>query len=177
MLELLRRDPQARAVYIEQAILHSLLFQKARRGEGLPSSLLEIVSPAPQSARSSAASPGFLGGMWQGAAGYLSEHPMALGYLVATVFFAVALGISSLIYVSHDYRVATAENSRGLPGGRPDGISPPKLEVVGRITGLADCRWAGPDKSRPAAGCVGPQVCPGRGTNGNHLRDGREGDP
>ena len=104
LLELLRRDPQARAVYIEQAILHSLLFQKARRGEGLPPSLLEIVSPAPATGRVRPAGfLGFLGGTWQGAAGYLSQHPMALGYLVATVFFAVAIGISSLIYVSHDY--------------------------------------------------------------------------
>ncbi|MBU4398675.1 MAG: hypothetical protein KKE86_04995, partial [Planctomycetes bacterium] len=34
LLELLRRDPRARAAYAEQAILHSLLFHKARCGKG-----------------------------------------------------------------------------------------------------------------------------------------------
>ncbi len=147
LLELLRRDPKARAVYIEQAILHSLLLQKGRQGDGLPLSLLEIVSSPVPSARSSAGSPGLLAGTWQGASGYLSQHPMVLSYLVATVCFAVALGLSSLIYVSGDYDLPGAEtvakNSRGLTaaGGRTEETPSAGLEVVGQITGTADCRW------------------------------------
>ncbi len=62
-------------------------------------------------------------------------------YAASTVIVATAILIGWAWRMSNDYRVATVENSRELtaPGGQATAPAP---ELVGRITGTADCRWA-----------------------------------
>ena len=57
-----------------------------------------------------------------------------LAYLVATVIFGVGLVIGSRIYVSHPEQVAR----QSVP--LPSPLSP-LPSIVGRITGMVDCRW------------------------------------
>jgi hypothetical protein len=65
--------------------------------------------------------------------GYLSSGwPVA--YLVATVIFAIGALIGSVIYVSHPVQVA--QQSVSLPS-----LLSSLPSVVGRITGMVDCRW------------------------------------
>ena len=58
---------------------------------------------------------------------------MPLAYLVATVMTGLGLLIGSLIHVSHPEQVA--RNSV------PAVVVEPKAEIVGRITGMVDCKW------------------------------------
>lgn len=87
---------------------------------------------------------GFFGRAAHGTANYFSEG-MPLGYLVATVVFSLALLVGSLITVSHHVQIAqdnsppTAESSAI---GKAETPSPEKMEFIGRITGMVDCRWA-----------------------------------
>ena len=59
-----------------------------------------------------------------------------LAYGIATVLFAIGLTIGAFTYVSHPTHVA--QRSRSLPSPLPS----PLPCVVGRITGMVDCRFA-----------------------------------
>jgi hypothetical protein len=63
-----------------------------------------------------------------------SGWPVA--YLVATVIFGIGAFIGSIVYVSHPVQVA--KQSTSLPS--PLSSLP---TTVGRITGMADCKWNG----------------------------------
>ena len=68
-----------------------------------------------------------------------------VSYAAATVLTGMAILGAWAYKVSQDEPlVAATENSRGLigPGGEATEALPPKPELVGRITGMADCRWA-----------------------------------
>ena len=69
-----------------------------------------------------------------GTIGYFSEG-MPLAYLMATVITGLGLLIGSLIHVSSPEQVA--RNSV------PSVVVEPKADMVGRITGMVDCKWAG----------------------------------
>jgi hypothetical protein len=68
---------------------------------------------------------------------FSSGWPVA--YLVATVIFAIGLAAGALVHVSHPIRIASPSRKTTLEPARPE----PKTNVVGRITGLADCQWKG----------------------------------
>ena len=161
LLNLLRNDPQARAAYAEQAILHSLLFHKARGGDGrgvgnlgfgdleiwrfgdLPQDVGAAVGlpPHPESRVPSPESP-------------LHFHPLSplpsplsppfvggpvFSYMVATVILGVML-LGAWAYTITHYRQAV-HNSSPV---RPFGVRTPEIVFVGRVTGMKDCRWADP---------------------------------
>ena len=84
---------------------------------------------------------GLLGGAWHGTVGYFSSG-WPLAYLVATVIFGVGLLIGSRIPVSQPAQIA----EQPLPPSRL--FSEPKKELVGRITGMVDCRWVQSPESR-----------------------------
>ena len=80
--------------------------------------------------------PTFFSTTIQGAVGFFSSGwPVA--YLVATLIFGIGLLIGSLVHVSQPVQIAR----HSLPPGRMD--AKPKIEPVGRITGMVDCKWAG----------------------------------
>ena len=67
--------------------------------------------------------------------GYFSSGwPVA--YLMATVIFGVGLLIGSLMHVSQP-----AAGRQAIVGAQPGGCVEPKMELVGRITGMVDCKW------------------------------------
>ena len=78
--------------------------------------------------------PTFLTTALHGTVGYFPEG-MPLAYLVATVMTGLGLLIGSLIPVSHPEQVA--RQSAPLPSPLS-----PLPSVVGRITGMVDCKWA-----------------------------------
>jgi hypothetical protein len=72
----------------------------------------------------------------------------AFSYGVATLLTGVAVLISSVWKVSHDYQLAP-NSPPPTPMVRKN--AKPEIEYVGRITGTADCRWAGPQGAPSAA--------------------------
>ena len=92
--------------------------------------------------------PTFLTTALHGTVGYFPEG-MPLAYLVATVMTGLGLLIGSLIPASHPEQVA--RQSASLPSPLS-----PLPSVVGRITGMADCKWEtdpktqGPKIPRPS---------------------------
>ena len=96
--------------------------------------------------------------------GYFSSGwPVA--YLVATVIFGIGLLIGSLVHVSEPAQVARQSS---VPSRM---VAEPKMESVGRITGMVDCKWAG-TAFRVSCRSFGKEVRAGFRSDGNHLRHG-----
>ena len=77
---------------------------------------------------------GFLGNTIHGTVSYFSSGwPVA--YLVATVIFGIGLLIGSIVPVSQPAQVARQSS---VPNRV---VAEPKTELVGRITGMVDCRF------------------------------------
>jgi hypothetical protein len=152
LMDTMRRDPQARATYIEHAILQSLLMRKSRcdhlaatfLASGLDSDVVASPRDIESDQPSSAAPFPELGLPTQNAHGFFSSGwPVA--YLVASVIFAVALSVAALVHVSQPTEVvrhSTLPSPSGSGGGG-DGVgsmaSPLASAAVGRITGMVDC--------------------------------------
>ncbi len=104
--------------------------------------LAGVRATLPPAAQSSSPVPtlGFLTTTLHGTVGYFSSGwPVA--YLVATVILGVALLIGSLVPVSQPVQVARQSSlSRRIGRRAEDG-------VVGRITGMVDCKWE--ERRRP----------------------------
>ena len=80
---------------------------------------------------------GFLGDSWQGTKTYFAEG-WPLAYLLATLFIGTGIWISSLIPVSHTVLMARKTTL-------PSSVATPletQLVQVGRITGMANCKWS-----------------------------------
>ena len=152
LLNLLRNDPQARAAYAEQAILHSLLFHKARGGNGREigdaglgvrvSGFSELgFTPAAEAAGPAASDFRDLH-----APLITSRYPLStnfvggpvFSYMVATVILGVML-LGAWAYTITHYRQAVHNASPSAPSEYG-----PDLVFVGRVTGMKDCRWADP---------------------------------
>ena len=69
---------------------------------------------------------------------FSQELPFSL--LIATLLTGFGLWIASLVYVSSPERVA--QDFSSLPS---KATFDPNLEVVGKITGMVDCKWADPN--------------------------------
>jgi hypothetical protein len=89
----------------------------------------------PSAAPNSLSSPGFFGAMWSGPIG-LSSLGWPVAYLIATIIFGIGLLVGAFTYVSHPTHVAQQSASR------PSRLST-LPSVVGRITGMIDCKWNG----------------------------------
>jgi hypothetical protein len=141
---LLRANPESRSRYLNYCWMHvALRLQlRARRAAQRAYEQIDFDSVGPASSGSDAARDGtsaalpygVLSDTLRGSVGYFSSGwPMA--YLVATVIFGVGMLIGFHIYVSPPMQVANSS----LP-------APPiatAMDSVGRITGVADCQWAG----------------------------------
>ncbi len=96
---------------------------------------------------------GFLGGAWNGAIGYLSDHPMVLSNLVATVVLGMAIAAAALIPVGshssrHESQNNVARNTLSPSGTQgTTGVSEPKIVSIARITGMVDCVWVDTDNA------------------------------
>ena len=78
-----------------------------------------------------------------GTVGFFSSGwPVA--YLMATVIFGVGLLVGSLVPVSEPAQVARQSS---VPSRA---VAEPKTELVGRITGMVDCKWVRV-RSRPSS--------------------------
>jgi hypothetical protein len=71
--------------------------------------------------------------------GYLSSGwPVA--YLVATVILGLGLTVGAIVHVSHP----TATVVQTPPAAKSQLSLEERIQLVGRITGMVDCRWADP---------------------------------
>ena len=94
--------------------------------------------------------------------GYFSSGwPVA--YMVATVIFGIGLLIGSVVHVSQPAQVARQSS---VPSRA---VEEPKMEPVGRITGMVDCRWEGSEVRGQASGLPSPA---GRGARDEGGSDG-----
>ena len=80
---------------------------------------------------------GYLGTLWHGAIGFFSQE-LPFSLLIATVLTGLGLWVASLIYVSRPEQMA----ERGPSSSSVQPAFDPTLEVVGKITGMADCKWS-----------------------------------
>jgi hypothetical protein len=159
LLDLLRADPGARALYAQQAVLHSLLHHKARgnqngeRGERREES--EGIS-----------------GQWPVVSGQcetefpeiptlnfqISKSPnlqisslnsrlstlnsWTFSYSVATLFLAVfLLGAWSYTITHPDADSLAAKSSRNATTSGTTEKEPSQFTFVGRVSGMVDCQW------------------------------------
>jgi hypothetical protein len=122
---LLNADDAARAFYRDYIAMDAQLWWEYALPKVSPHA--EVPVPAP----------GFFTATFHSTVGYFSSGwPVA--YLVATVVLSIGLFIAHVTPNSHPVWVAQGPRptqSRLLPE--------PELQSVGRITGVADCRWAG----------------------------------
>ena len=75
-----------------------------------------------------------------GTAGFFSSGWL-VAYLVATVICGVSMLVGSLMPVSQPVQVARQSSAPSRT------VAEPQTELVGRITGMVDCRWAENPKS------------------------------
>ena len=142
--EALRANPDAQDFYDSLITLHSMLLWRYAPPPlevEVPSSHLSIENAAsPVVAPQPAPILGFLGTAAHGTAAYLcSGWPLA--YLLATVIFGVGLLIGSHVYVSQPVQIARQSS---VPNRS---VVEPKMEPVGKITGMVDCQWLDSPKS------------------------------
>lgn len=140
--EQLLSEPQVAEYYVDHAILHAMLkWEHAQPlDEAIDPPLPELL---PTTAVQSLAEhsipispvPNILSTAFHGTIGYFSQEiPFSL--LIATVLTSVGLWIASLVYVSTSDQLARDSSLKEQPSFDPT------LEVVGRITGMFDCRWS-----------------------------------
>ena len=143
---LLKNDREACEVYCEYASIEAELYLLARgrntsreicgridasSAVNYPSSPFRS-APAPPSLPF----PGLLTVAIDGTAGYFSSGwPVA--YLVATVIFGIGLTIGALVHVSEPVQLAEQPPSVTKETPTPT----PRAEFVGRITGMAECKF------------------------------------
>ena len=79
--------------------------------------------------------------------GYLSAGwPMA--YLIAMVIVGVGLATMSILRVSPPTPIAATSISIKASDGQSPPLNPsPKATMVGRITGMVDCKWSNPHEA------------------------------
>ena len=85
----------------------------------------------------------YAGTALHGTLGYFSEG-IPLAYLLATVVTGLGLLVGSHVYMSGPEQVAHQSDS--VRTSNPQSLIPnpsPKTPFVGRITGMADCKWNG----------------------------------
>ena len=96
-----------------------------------------LLDSSPLAPRAPYPAPGFLSTTLHGTVGYFSSGwPVA--YLVATVIFGIGLVIGAVVHVSRYEEVAN--NSPPMAAEQRLDVQP-KAEVVGRITGMVNCKW------------------------------------
>ncbi len=141
--ELVRADENACRHYVTFMHFHALAERFCGADAAHEAKLLEerLAVPADSAPIAAPIAPapvlGFLGDSWQGTKTYFAEG-WPLAYLLATLFIGTGIWISSLIPVSHAVLMA---RKTSVP---PAGTTPleSQLVQVGRITGMADCKWS-----------------------------------
>ena len=81
---------------------------------------------------------GFLSSAYHGTIGFFSQE-LPFSLLIATVLTGLGLWCASMIYVSSPEKIA---KDSLLPA---KSSVDPTLKVVGKITGMVDCKWADPN--------------------------------
>ena len=126
-------DVVARKVFIDHVSLQADLRFLGRAERICNIGLAGVRAILPEASPSLSSAPGFLSTTLHGTVGYFSSGwPVA--YLVATVIFGIGLLVSAHVYVSQPVQVA--KQSASLPSPLS-----PLPSVVGRITGMVDCKW------------------------------------
>ncbi len=82
--------------------------------------------------------PGFFSTAYHGTIGFFSQE-LPFSLLIATVLTSLGLWAASMVYVSGPDEIA--RDSSSLPS---KATFDPTLKVVGKITGMVDCKWADP---------------------------------
>jgi hypothetical protein len=94
----------------------------------------------------------------QGAVGYFSSDWLA-AYLIATVICGIGLAIGTVVHVSHPAQVVRQSiSTRASNPQSPIPNPSPKAPLVGRITGMVDCKWGQSPESRVQGPALDPRL-------------------
>ncbi len=145
--EQLLSEPQVAEYYVDHAILHAMLkWEHAQPlDEAIDPPLPELLPPtAVQSAAEHSIPispvPNILSTAFHGTIGYFSQEiPFSL--LIATVVTTLGLLAGSFVYVTHHNQFVT-DTSRPSRSPSDRAIAQADIECVGRVTGMADVKWA-----------------------------------
>ena len=132
LVALLDSDSEVRKAYIDHMQLRRHFRSLYRAERACDGGLARVQATLP------GAAPPFslLSTTLHGTVGFFSSGwPVA--YMIATVICGVGMLIGSLVHVSEPAQVARQSSTPGRA------VTEPKMEVVGRITGMVDCKWAG----------------------------------
>ena len=110
---------------VRQQIGTELAMALSRGGDGM--NVVPRALPAPS----------FTSPVLHSASSYLSSG-WPLAYLIATVIFGIGVLIGAFTYVSRYEEFA--DNTPPKAAGHRPGTQP-QAEIVGRVTGMADCKW------------------------------------
>ena len=152
LVQLLEGSESCRRRYLATMELHTALWTTRGCGKRLPdisATSVQTTSPClDETELSESGSPvlPLLSTTLPGAVGWFSSGwPVA--YTIATVICGVSMLIGSVVHVSEPVQVARQSASLPSPFGRGAGgegrgnADSPLPSVVGRITGMVDCRW------------------------------------
>ncbi len=133
--DLVEGDEQTRSIYLAYCQLHVDL-HFAIRGERSREAVREGIRTQVKEPSVSLA-PTFFSTAYHGTIGYFSQE-LPFSLLIATVLTSLGLWFASMIYVSSPEKIAKGSL---LPA---KSSVDPTLNVVGKITGMVDCKWADP---------------------------------
>ena len=151
--EILDTSEEARAFYILALDVHAKLYWYHRQDEdevdGHPQDVQLSAEPASATPNSVYRKDGrchdkqsvplsglsFLSTAYHGTIGYFSQE-LPFSLLIATVLTGFGLWFASMIYISSPEKIAKDSSSPTQPS------SDPTQEVVGKITGMVDCKWS-----------------------------------
>jgi len=134
--DLIRQDIDTCDLYLNLVFESSVLATWARHGGAEDTHEESLAhSPIPLA---------FFSTAYHGTIGFFSQE-LPFSLLIATLLTGFGLWIASLVYVSSPEKIA--QDSSSLPS---KAAIDPTLEVVGKITSMADCRWS--EEGRPPSG-------------------------
>ena len=128
--KLIRQDIGVCDLYLDLLFESSMLLDWAEGNDSANNDAIEkTANPAPL---------GILSSAYHGTIGFFSQE-LPFSLLIATLLTGFGLWIASLVYVSSPEKIA--QDSSPPVQSSFD----PTLKVVGKITGMVDCKWANPN--------------------------------
>jgi len=138
LASVLESDAVFREAFVQHIRLRTNIRLLGRAEKASDAGLARVRTIAAQLPEPSSFVPSFLSTAYHGTIGFFSQE-LPFSLLIATVLTGFGLWIASLVYVSTPAEIAGSKTSSPLP--QPFSMTTRK--VVGKITGLVDCKWNG----------------------------------
>ena len=138
LASVLESDARFREAFVQHIQLRTNIRLLGRAERASDAGLARVRTIAAQVPEPSSSVPSFVFTAYHGTIGFFAQE-LPFSLLIATVLTGFGLWIASLVYVSSPAEIARSKTSSPL--SQPFSITTRK--VVGKITGLVDCKWNG----------------------------------